>query len=92
MENVNSMVLVGKRKFLKKDKSGYCYMVGFLREFVAEEKEEGALGYATKESFVTEAVYNQIGASDINREFVFEYGINRFGNPDICGIRFAEGK
>lgn len=90
MENVSSMILVGKRKFLKKDKSGYCFMVGFLREFVAEEKEEGALGYATKETFVTEAVYNQIGASDINREFVFEYGINRFGNPDICGIRFAD--
>ena len=90
MESVGSMVLVGKRKFLKKDKSGYCFMVGFLREFVAEEQEEGAVGYAVKESFVTEAVYNQIGSSDINREFVFEYGINRFGNPDICGIRFAE--
>lgn len=90
MENMNAMILVGKRMFLKKDKSGYCYMVGFLRAYLPEEMQEGAVGYAVKEVFVTESVYSQITSSDINREFVFDYGINRFGNPDICGIRFQE--
>lgn len=92
MESNSSMTLVGKKKFLSKDKSRTCFMVSSLRPYVDEEIEAGNVGYAVTENFVPESVWNMIGSNDINREFVYEYAINRFGKPDISGIRFAETK
>ena len=92
MESNGSMTLVGKKKFLSKDKTRTCYMVSAIRPYCEEEVEAGNVGYAVTENFVPESLWNKIGSNDVNREFVYEYGINRFSKPEIVDIRFAETK
>lgn len=92
MEGTVSLLLVGKKKFLKKDKSGYCYMVSALRKYEAEELESGNIGYAVTENYVPETAWYELNESDMNKEFVFDYGMGKYGKPEITGIIFANTK
>lgn len=92
MESTVSLTLIGKKKFLKKDKSGYCYMVSAIRSFTDEERLSGNIGYAVTENFIPEEAWAQIQESDIHKEFIYDYGMGLYGKPEIIGIRFAQTK
>lgn len=92
MEGTVSLTLLGRKKFLKKDKSGYCYMLSAMRPFDEEEIASGNLGYAITENFIPQEAWEQIQQSDINREFVYDYGMGKYGKPEITGIIFAQDK
>ena len=84
------MIIVGKKKFLKKDKSSYCHVLVCLIEFSDNQLEGGCEGMSAKDIFVEERFFNKVHAEHFNRECIFDYGMNSFGNPEPIGIRFAE--
>ena len=65
-------------------------MVSYIRPYQEDEIESGCTGYSIGENFVTEDVYDSIVDTDIEKDFIFEYGMGRFGKPEIIGLRFAE--
>lgn len=88
--SVVRMVLVGKERFLNKEKSGYWHKVHYIAEFTNNKFEQGCLGSYGKDVFVSEECWHSIKADDIGKEFIFEYGSNEYGNPVVVGLRFAE--
>ncbi len=85
-----SFVLVGKERFMKKDKSGYWHKIYYLVEFNDNKLEQGAMGSYCKDCFIPESCYHTIRQEDIGREFVLEFGSNQYGNPEVIGLRFTE--
>lgn len=83
------MVLVGKERFLNKEKSGYWYKVHYITEFTNAKVQAGCVGSFGKDVFVSEEAWYSIKPDDIGREFIFEYGSNEYGNPVVIGFRFA---
>ena len=86
------MIIVGKKKFLKKDKSGNCHVLVCLVDFSDNQKESGCEGMAASDVFVDEKFFNKVTSEHFNRECIFDYGMNSFGKPEPIGIRFAEAK
>lgn len=86
------MVIVGKKKFLKKDKSGNCHVLICLCEFSDNQRESGCEGMAANDVFVDEKFFNKVTSAEFNRECIFDYGMNSFGKPEPIGIRFADAK
>lgn len=84
------MIIVGKKKFLKKDKSSYCYVLTCLVEFSDNQRESGCEGLAANDIFVEEKFFNKVHREHMNKECIFDYGMNSFGRPEPIGIRFAE--
>ena len=84
------MVLVGKERFLNKEKSGYYHKVHYVMDFTNAKIEAGCIGSFGKDVFVSEEAWHSIKADDIGREFIFEYGCNQYGNPTVIGLRFAQ--
>lgn len=84
------MIIVGKKKFLKKDKSGDCHVLTCLVEFSDNQISNGCEGLSATDVFVQEKLFNSITKADFNKECIFEYGMNSFGRPEPVGIRFAE--
>ena len=83
------MIIVGKKKFLKKDKSGNCHVLVCLADFSDNQKESGCEGMAASDVFVDEKFFNKVTAEDFNKECIFDYRMNSFGKPEPVGIRFA---
>lgn len=86
------MIIVGKKKFLKKDKTNYCYVLVCLTDFSDNQKEGGCEGMAASDVFVEEKFFNSVTPADFNKECIFDYDMNSFGKPEPVGIRFAEVK
>ena len=86
------MIIVGKKKFLKKDKSGYCYQANCLVEFSDNQKAGGCIGLEAKGVFISEKYYNKLTEEDFNRECEFTYGMSPFGTPEPVGHMFAKEK
>lgn len=86
------MIIVGKKKFLKKDKSANCHVLVCLVEFSDNQRESGCEGMAATDVFVDEKFFNKVTSNEMNRECIFDYGMNSFGKPEPVGIRFAEAK
>lgn len=84
------MIIVGKKKFLRKDKSGYCHVLTCLVEFSDNQRESGCEGMSATDVFVEEKFFNEVTKECFNRECIFEYGMNAFGKPEPCGIKFAK--
>ena len=83
------MIIVGKKKFLKKDKSANCYVVTVLVDYSENQKANGCLGLAAKDVFISETYFNSLTENDFNRECIFDYDMNSSGSPEPCGHRFA---
>ena len=92
MEGTVVLTLVGRKKFLKKDKSGYCFMVSALRKYEADEMENGNFGSAVQENYVPEGAWYELKESDVGKEFIYDYGMGKYGKPEITGIIFANTK
>lgn len=88
--SVVKMVLVGKEKFLNKEKNGYWYKIHYTSEFSKAKFEQGCVGTYGKDVFVTEECWYSIKEEDLGKEFIFEYGTNEYGNPVVEGLRFAD--
>lgn len=88
--NVVRMVLVGKERFMNKEKNGYWHKVHYIAEFSSAKFEQGCVGSYGKDVFVTEECWHSIKSDDIGREFIFNYGSNEYGNPVVESLRFAE--
>ena len=87
---VVKMVLVGKERFLNKEKTGYWYKVHYIMEFTNAKIESGCIGSSGRDTFVSEECWHSIKVDDIGKEFLFEYGSNEYGKPVVIGLRFAE--
>lgn len=86
------MIIVGKKKFLKKDKSSYCHVLVCLTDFTDNQCEGGCEGMAATDVFVEEKFFNKVTSADFNRECIFDFNMNSFGRPEPVAIRFANEK
>lgn len=84
------MVVVGKKKFLKKDNSGFCYVVNILIGFSDNQYASGCLGMECKELFISEKFFEEIDEGCFGRECVFTYGMSSFATPEPVGLIFAD--
>jgi len=84
------MIVVGKKKFLKKDKSAYCYVVNVLIDFSDNQRASGCLGMEIKDLFISEKFFNQIDEGCFGRECEFTYGMSSFATPEPVGLMFAD--
>lgn len=82
------MKLVGMRTFAKKDGSGFCYVVNYLKPLSDKEIQAGSFGRAVGENFVDKEVFDKVKAEDIGKEFSFDFVMGATGRPYISGIRF----
>ena len=85
-----SMILVGKDRFLKKDKSGYWHKIYYISEFDNEKREAGAIGSDTGDVFVSEECWHSIKEEHIGQAFTFIYATNRFKRAEVVGLKFIE--
>lgn len=83
------MVLVGMRTFAKKDGSGFCYVINYLKPLSDKEIQAGSFGKAVGENFVDKEVFDKVKAEDIGKDFSFDFMMGATGRPYICGIRFG---
>ena len=86
------MIVVGKKKFLKKDKSSYCHVLTILTDFTDNQRAEGCEGMASSDVFISEKFFNEVTSEYFNRECIFDYAMNSFGHPEPVAIRFADVK
>ena len=86
------MIIVGKKRFLRKDKSSYCHVLTCLVDFSDNQKAAGCIGMSATDVFVEEKFFEQVTPDYFNRECEFVYGMNSFGRPEPISIVFAEEK
>ena len=83
------MVVVGKNSFLKKDKTGMCYVLVCIVDFSDNQLNAGALGHNARNIFISKDFYDRVQEEHFNRECLFDYGTNSFGSPEPVGFIFA---
>lgn len=87
---VENMVIIGKKTFLKKDKSQRYFVVTTVSPCTPKQLNEGCLGLAARDVFVKEKYWQSITEEDFHRDIEFTYGSDEYGNPVPNGHIFVE--